>query len=106
MILDVAQGLPSWVSGDLWRGFLIALALTSLSGMVTRYISNPSRNPTPFILGLTGATVIGSTIYLLLGGSGFRPVRPYAPYGCYGYLIGSMTGLFLLAVVLALRPGR
>jgi hypothetical protein len=106
LIVDVAQSLPGWVSGDLWLGFLVALALTSLSGMVTRYVSNPSRNPTPFILGLAGATVIGSTIYHLLGGPGFRPVRPYAPYGYYGYLIGSLTGLFLLAVVSALRPGR
>ena len=106
MIVDVAQGLPGWVSGDLWRGFLVALALTSLSGMVTRYVSKPNRKPTPFIIGLTGATIIGSTIYNLLGGPGFRPVRPYAPYGCYGYLIGCMTGLLLLAVVSALRPGR
>ena len=104
--MDVAQGLPAWVSGDLLRGFLIAVTLTSLSGLLTRYISNPNRNPTPFILALTGTTVIGSTIYTLLGGPGFRPVRPYAPYGCYGYLIGSMTGLFLLAVVSASRPGK
>ncbi len=102
----MTQGLPGWVSGDLWLGFLVALTLTSIAGIVIRYVANPSRNPTPYILSLTGATVLGSTIYYLLGGPGFNPVRPYAPYGCYGYLIGAMTGLFLLAVVLALRPGR
>ncbi len=106
MIIDVAQGLPGWVSGDLWLGFLVAITLTSLSGILTRYITNPSRNPTPFILSLTGVTVLGSTIYTLLGGSSFKPVRPYAPYGHYGYVIGSMTGLFLLAAVAALRPER
>jgi len=102
----VTQGLPGWVSGDLWLGFLIALTLTSLSGVLTRHVANPTRNPTPFILGLTGATVLGSTIYYLLGGPGFNPVRPYAPYGCYGYIIGSMTALFLLAVFSAFRPER
>lgn len=104
--MDVAQGLPGWVSGDLWQGFFVAITLTSLSGILTRYITNPSRNPTPFILSLTGVTVLGSTIYTLLGGPSFKPVRPYAPYGYYGYLIGSMTGLFLLAIVSVLRPGR
>ncbi len=100
------MGLPGWVSGDLWLGFLVALALTSLVGIVIRYVANPDGNPTPYILGLTGVTVLGSTIYFLLGGPSFRPVRPYAPYGYHGYLIGSMVGLFLLAVVSALRPGR
>ena len=104
--MPVTQSLPGWVSGDLWRGFLIAFSLTSLSGIVTRYIYNPSRNPTPFTLALFGATIIGSTIYNLLGGLGYRTVRPYAPYGCYGYIIGSMTGLFLLAVVSVVRPER
>ena len=106
MILDVTQGLPGWVSRDLWLGFLVALALTSIAGIVIRYFANPSVNPTPFILGLTGVTVLGSTIYKLLGGPEFRPVRPFAPYGYHGYLIGSMTGLFLLAVVSAFHPER
>ena len=106
MILDVTQGLPGWVSGDLWLGFLVALTLTSIAGIVIRYVVHPSGNPTPYIIGLTGVTVFGSTIYKLLGGPEFRPVRPYAPYGCYGYMIGCLTGLLLLAVVSALRPKR
>ena len=102
----MTQGLPGWISGDLWLGFLVAVALTFLTGIVIRYLTNPSENPTPYILGLTGVTVLGSTIYKLLGGPEFRPVRPYGPYGYYGYLIGCMTGLLLLAVVSALRPKR
>jgi len=104
--MDVAQGLPAWVSGDIWRGFLIALALTSISGVLTRHFADPNRNPTPFLLVLICVTILGSTIYILLGGPGFRPVRPYAPYGYQGYQIGCMTGLLLLAIVSALRPGK
>ena len=106
MIVDVAQGLPGWVSGDLWLGFYVAITLTFSSGILTRYITNPNRNSTPFILGLTVVTVLGSTIYTLLGGPSYNPVRPYAPYGYSGYLTGSMTGLFLLAVLSAVRPKR
>ncbi len=105
-MIDVTQGLPGWVSGDLWLGFLVAITLTFLSGVLTRYITNPSKNSSIFVFGLIGVTVLGSTIYTLLGGPSSKPVRPYAPYGYYGYSIGSMTGLFLLAIVLALRSGR
>ena len=106
MIIDVTQGLPGWVSADLLRGFLIAVTLTSLSGILIRHYADPNRNPTPFLLVLICVTILGSTIYILLGGPGFRPVRPYAPYGYQGYQIGCMTGLLLLAVVSALRPRK
>ena len=102
----MTQGLPDWVSADLLGGFLIAVTLTSLSGILTRRFTDPNRNPTPFLLVLICVTILGSTIYMLLGGPGFRPVRPYAPYGYQGYQIGCMTGLLLLAIISTLRPGK